>query len=329
MSPSYLAGLLILATVPAADAATLVAMGFNNQLYSVNKATGAVSAPATVVPNFLPSASAFSVTGIAQASDGTVYLSHNPGGATAALYRLNMTTNGATFVGNYGLANVFEGDLAFNPGTGVLLGAYNFVPGSGIRLTSVNTTTGAASGLASFPAPTSGDMNGLAFSSTGTLYSVDAGGVTASVLRTLNPTTGAQVSSLTLSLDLGGTGGMAFDPDTGVLYIASYLDAATVSNLYTVNLTTGLLTLVGQMLPPGPNSRIASLAFISTPPTCGSSDFDGDGDAGTDLDIEAFFACMGGDCCGTCGSPDFDGDGDSGTDLDIESFFRVLGGGPC
>jgi len=64
-------------------------------------------------------------------------------------------------------------------------------------------------------------------------------------------------------------------------------------------------------------------------PTCGTADFDGDGDIGTDLDIEAFFACLGGDCCVTCGSPDFDQDGDQGTDLDIEAFFRVLGGGPC
>ena len=62
---------------------------------------------------------------------------------------------------------------------------------------------------------------------------------------------------------------------------------------------------------------------------CGSADFDGDGDTGTDLDIEAFFACLGGDCCATCGSADFDGDGDTGTDLDIEAFFRVLGGGEC
>jgi len=30
-----------------------------------------------------------------------------------------------------------------------------------------------------------------------------------------------------------------------------------------------------------------------------------------------------------CGSADFDGDGDAGTDLDIETFFRVLGGGSC
>jgi len=60
-----------------------------------------------------------------------------------------------------------------------------------------------------------------------------------------------------------------------------------------------------------------------------SADFDGDGDTGTDLDIENFFACLGGACCPTCGSADFNGDGDTGTDLDIESFFRVLAGGPC
>jgi len=64
---------------------------------------------------------------------------------------------------------------------------------------------------------------------------------------------------------------------------------------------------------------------------CGSPDFDCDGDSGTDLDIESFFRCVGGDCpeppCAS--TADFDGDGDVGTDLDIEAFFRVLGGGSC
>jgi len=66
-------------------------------------------------------------------------------------------------------------------------------------------------------------------------------------------------------------------------------------------------------------------------PTCGTSDFNGDGDFGTDQDIEAFFACLAGNCCPTCyvGGSDFNGDGDFGTDQDIESFFRVLGGGNC
>jgi hypothetical protein len=64
------------------------------------------------------------------------------------------------------------------------------------------------------------------------------------------------------------------------------------------------------------------------PPTC-TADFNGDGDIGTDADIEAFFACLAGTCCPTCGSPDFNGDGDVGTDADIEAFFRVLAGGTC
>jgi len=62
-----------------------------------------------------------------------------------------------------------------------------------------------------------------------------------------------------------------------------------------------------------------------------TADFNCDGDVGTDLDIESFFACL----AGTCPAPpcantaDFNNDGDVGTDADIESFFRVLAGGPC
>jgi hypothetical protein len=72
-------------------------------------------------------------------------------------------------------------------------------------------------------------------------------------------------------------------------------------------------------------------ATLSTVRTCGSSDFNGDGDFGTDQDIEAFFACLGGLCCQNCwsGGSDFNGDGDSGTDQDIEAFFRVLSGANC
>ncbi|HYE63760.1 MAG TPA: hypothetical protein VD997_17340 [Phycisphaerales bacterium] len=64
---------------------------------------------------------------------------------------------------------------------------------------------------------------------------------------------------------------------------------------------------------------------------CGTSDFNGDGDFGTDQDIEAFFACIGGHCCDTCwpAGSDFNGDGDAATDQDIEAFFHVLGGGTC
>jgi cytochrome c peroxidase len=67
------------------------------------------------------------------------------------------------------------------------------------------------------------------------------------------------------------------------------------------------------------------------PNTCGSADFDGDGSVGTDADIDAFFACLSGNCCSTCDphGADFNGDGAVGTDADIEAFFRVLAGGAC
>jgi hypothetical protein len=75
----------------------------------------------------------------------------------------------------------------------------------------------------------------------------------------------------------------------------------------------------------------AVMITFDSGPTCGTADFDGDGDIGTDADIEAFFACLAGNCCDTCysGGADFNADGDIGTDADIEAFFRVLAGGEC
>jgi hypothetical protein len=71
------------------------------------------------------------------------------------------------------------------------------------------------------------------------------------------------------------------------------------------------------------------IARARIPRCCGSADFNHDGDPGTDADIQAFFACLAGNCCGSCGTADFDYDGDTGTDADIEAFFRVLAGGTC
>jgi hypothetical protein len=71
--------------------------------------------------------------------------------------------------------------------------------------------------------------------------------------------------------------------------------------------------------------------FTVVIPSCGSADFNCDGDTGTDSDIEAFFACLAGNCpASPCmNSADFNADGDVGTDADIEAFFRVLAGGSC
>jgi len=106
-------------------------------------------------------------------------------------------------------------------------------------------------------------------------------------------------------LYVGGVGG------------SSYIDPAGASRVPTGTYATRIA------------SRLAFINGILSTPVCGTADFNNDGDVGTDTDIEAFFACLGGSCCTQCGTADFNGDGDVGTDLDIEAFFRVLGGGNC
>jgi len=91
------------------------------------------------------------------------------------------------------------------------------------------------------------------------------------------------------------------------------------------------VTWTNQIVLDGADLGIAAADVVVTSirGSCGIADFNNDGDVGTDLDIEAFFSCLAGDCCLDCESADFDGDGDTGTDLDIETFVRVLGGGTC
>jgi len=81
----------------------------------------------------------------------------------------------------------------------------------------------------------------------------------------------------------------------------------------------------------GERTSDPAVLTVTGAPPCGTADFNGDGDVGTDADIESFFACLAGNCCPACfaGGSDFNADGDAGTDADIESFFRVLGGGAC
>jgi hypothetical protein len=72
-----------------------------------------------------------------------------------------------------------------------------------------------------------------------------------------------------------------------------------------------------------PNTGIYS---GSTWPVCGSSDFNHDGDFGTDQDIADLFAALAGNCCQYCDNIDINRDGDYGTDADIEAYFRILAG---
>jgi hypothetical protein len=109
------------------------------------------------------------------------------------------------------------------------------------------------------------------------------------------------------------------------------------ATMYNFGFTTDVAPVTGSatigLFKPGTLASVDAVGLpVPTPPVaCGTSDFNGDGDFGTDADIEAFFACLAGNCCPTCfvGGADFNMDGDTGTDADIEAFFRVLAGSPC
>jgi hypothetical protein len=141
-------------------------------------------------------------------------------------------------------------------------------------------------------------------------------------VRLINADTEEEISGFTL-FPTAGTGSDSFD---GTLPAGSY---ALLAQAFSFGFSADLLG------PPARsgngNSQVQFNLSVASPPACGTSDFNGDGDFGTDADIEAFFACLGGSCCATCfeGGSDFNRDGDFGTDADIESFFRVLGGAQC
>jgi hypothetical protein len=121
-----------------------------------------------------------------------------------------------------------------------------------------------------------------------------------------------------------------FQTGASILYRRSNVDQPYTPNSAGLpDVALGALGLA-ELLQPGSVAAVLTGSYPSCS-TCGSADFNGDGAVGTDADIEAFFACIGGSCCPTCDphGADFNGDGAIGTDADIEAFFRVLGGGPC
>jgi len=207
--------------------------------------------------------------------------------------------------------------LGFDSNTGTLYA----ITGANGQLFTINTATRVATAVG---ATGGGLVGALEFDHTrNTLFGLDDGG-TGTRLVTINTTTGAQT---VIGTGIGATdcNGLAYDPATDALYTVN----SPTGVLIRINPTTGAGT------PVGPTGAMfgASLGLTAIPvpiPTC-SADFNGDGDVGTDADIEAFFACLAGACCATC-SPsgaDFNNDGDFGTDADIEAFFRVLAGGIC
>jgi len=231
------------------------------------------------------------------------------------LYTIDPGSGDTTQLGTVTATALTLTGLAFDPNARVI---YAIAQSSG-QLFSINATTLAATPIG---AAQGGAIGGLDFDRlSNTLFGISDEGVTH--LVRINVATGAQTLVGVLGAGATDCNGLAFNPATNTLYTIN----AVNGNFLSISPATGAATLIGD------TSDLFGAAFgmaarDAAPVGC-NADFDGDGDHGTDLDIEAFFACLGGNCCPTCASADYDDDGDTGTDLDIEAFFRVLGGGPC
>lgn len=202
-------------------------------------------------------------------------LTTSPSSPANSLVRIDLSTGSPTLVGSTGLPNIVEGDLAFNPLNGLLYGMADLGAAGGHRnFFQVNPATGSASIIADLPNPAnSTDYSSLAFDSNGILYCIDSpqgGPPVNSRLLTINPTTGAITSNITMNLKLGGGNGMAFDPDTGLAYVGDSTFPGT-GLLYSLDVSSGFLTAIGPTSIPGGIVGLtavpepSSIAFLVVP----------------------------------------------------------------
>jgi hypothetical protein len=200
------------------------------------------------------------MVGIAASEQGTLYSLSTFAASSdgCSLFTIDANSGGTQLVGSTGLLDIFEGDLDFDPMTGVLYGVQNVRSDDVRELFSIDTNTGVATPIGSIsPA---GDYSAMAFDAAGTLYVLDTRN---ELLMTVDPSDAAILSTLSLSAALGQAAGMDFHPDTGVLYVADGAGQGT-NNLYTLDTTTGVLTTIG---PTGLADGLAGLEFVPEPGT--------------------------------------------------------------
>jgi hypothetical protein len=232
-------------------------------IYDVSLTTGAATNPRST-------GTSSTLTGITyDPGSGILYgLTALDGNFPNSLLRINPTTGATVLVGPTHLSRIFEGDIAFNLTNGRLYGIVeNPDPSSLVlNLFQINPATGAATVIGALnTAAQTRDFSALAFNAAGTLFTIDTSDSAAlghSVLSTVNPNTAALLTSVTMNINLGQTAGLAFDPATGVAYLADGAFDGTLK-LYTLDTTTGVATAVGNL---GNSGGLAGLAFITPVP---------------------------------------------------------------
>jgi hypothetical protein len=251
-----------LISMRAAQAQSLLGNSFDGVLYDVNVTTGAATNPRSTGTGI------DSLTGITFAPNGTLYgLTSFVGTPANSLVTIDPLTGLSTSIGFTGLA-IAEGDLAFDRASGVLYGMQH-VP-SNRQLFTMNIATGAGTVVGDLGGSETIEPSAMAFAPDGTLYILDTGSILGdgtklpTRLLTVDKSTAATLTAVTLPVNLGFTAGMDFHPTTGALYVADGGLGDGTDSLYTVDPNTGAMMLVG---PTGLVDGLAGLVFAIPEPS--------------------------------------------------------------
>jgi hypothetical protein len=181
-------------------------------------------------------------------------------GSAGNLYNLNYNTGQATLIGS-GLGVVLNGASygVENDPSG-----FHIVSELGQNLTA-NRTTGAAT-VGPGITPSGTFLSALAYrSSTGTMFGIDS---SANTFGTFNPATGVYSTVGPLGFDVARNNGFDISDASGVAYLASGATSSDVqANLYSVNLATGMATLLGLVGQVGDNTLLRGLTVVPEPGT--------------------------------------------------------------
>lgn len=239
-SVGFLFVVVIVFAVSPPTLADLIGYSFvERDIWDIDPATGAGSNPRDTGVDRM--------VGIALGPDGHLYgittfgpLSGNPN----SLYRINRRTGAATLIGPTGLQFISEGDLAFDPTTGVLYGASNFLAFQTSSLFTVDITTGAATVIGNLPLDRDA-AQGMVFDNAGQLYTLDS---TNGALLHIDKANAAILQTIPVNVAMGNRGAMARDPSvgTGVWYTVDGGSGGT-NTLHSLDPVTGAMTPLGPL----------------------------------------------------------------------------------
>lgn len=206
--------------------------------------------PTTGAGTLIGSTGFSAISGLAISSDGTIYATTGGSGNPSSLITIDPTTGVGTSIGS--LSDGYDG-LAISPGGTMFANRWNSSNG---ELWMIDPTTAAESKIADISGCTGNNhVPGLDFSSGGTLYG-SRGGSSGHVENLVTLDTGTGACTPIGSGSSNNVTGVAFDPDTGILYGVT---GGGSGLLITIDPTTGAETTVG---PIGFGS-VSSLVIIS------------------------------------------------------------------